>query len=46
MYCAQIRPGKATERRAAPFYRTLGYEESATYFRKVAGSKYRQYGPR
>ena len=23
-------------RRAAPFYRALGYEESATYFRKVA----------
>jgi hypothetical protein len=22
-------------RRAAPFYRALGYEESATYFRKV-----------
>jgi GNAT superfamily N-acetyltransferase len=24
-------------RRAAPFYRALGYEESATYFRKVMG---------
>jgi hypothetical protein len=22
-------------RRAAPFYRALGYEDSATYFRKV-----------
>lgn len=22
-------------RRAAPFYRALGYEESATYFRKL-----------
>jgi GNAT superfamily N-acetyltransferase len=26
-------------RRAAPFYRALGYEESATYFRKVLASK-------
>lgn len=26
-------------RRAAPFYRALGYEESATYFRKVTGSQ-------
>jgi GNAT superfamily N-acetyltransferase len=25
-------------RRAAPFYLALGYEESATYFRKVLGS--------
>jgi GNAT superfamily N-acetyltransferase len=24
-------------RRAAPFYRALGYEESATYFRKIPG---------
>lgn len=24
-------------RRAAPFYRALGYEESAVYFRKVLG---------
>jgi GNAT superfamily N-acetyltransferase len=26
-------------RRAAPFYRALGYEESATYFRKIPGSQ-------
>jgi GNAT superfamily N-acetyltransferase len=26
-------------RRAAPFYRALGYEESATYFRKVLASQ-------
>ena len=26
-------------RRAAPFYRALGYEESATYFRKVPDSQ-------
>ena len=25
-------------RRAAPFYRALGYQESATYFRKIPGS--------
>lgn len=24
-------------RRAAPFYRALGYQESAAYFRKVLG---------
>jgi GNAT superfamily N-acetyltransferase len=28
-------------RRAAPFYRALGYEESATYFRKMPGSQER-----
>jgi hypothetical protein len=28
-------------RRAAPFYRALGYEESATYFRKVSDSQAR-----
>jgi GNAT superfamily N-acetyltransferase len=28
-------------RRAAPFYRALGYEESATYFRKIPGSQAR-----
>lgn len=26
-------------RRAAPFYRALGYEESATYFRKILGEQ-------
>ena len=26
-------------RRAAPFYRALGYEESAIYFRKVTGQQ-------
>ena len=29
-------------RRAAPFYRALGYEESATYFRKVPGGHIRR----
>jgi GNAT superfamily N-acetyltransferase len=28
-------------RRAAPFYRALGYEESATYFRKIPGRQER-----
>lgn len=32
--------GLAT-RRAAPFYRALGYEESAVYFRKLHGTQYR-----
>ena len=26
-------------RRAAPFYRALGYEESAVYFRKILGGQ-------
>ena len=26
-------------RRAAPFYRALGYEESAVYFRKILGDQ-------
>jgi GNAT superfamily N-acetyltransferase len=26
-------------RRAAPFYRALGYEDSATYFRKILGNQ-------
>jgi GNAT superfamily N-acetyltransferase len=33
--CALVALVALATRRAAPFYRALGYEESATYFRKV-----------
>ena len=31
----QLHAGGAGDLRAAPFYRTLGYEESAIYLRKI-----------
>jgi GNAT superfamily N-acetyltransferase len=33
--CALVALVALATRRATPFYRALGYEESATYFRKV-----------